>query len=192
MDAKTLALCAGAALPDAETFSHPLTEAMIRFEINTPKRQAAFIATVAIESARLTAVEESLYYEDPHRLDDIYAREFQHRAAKAAPYARNPVELGRLLYQGYWGRGLIQLTWLKNYQAAGAALGFNYVMQPGLVREPMHAAMTAGWFWFTHGCNEAADRGDMDDVTERVNGKAKLHLAERKAQYAIALKALTA
>lgn len=190
MDAQTLARCTGSTVADAEKFAQHLAEAMDRFGINTPRRQAAFLATVAIESQRLTKTEESLYYKDPQRLADLYPRVFQHSGAKAAPYARNPAALGQLLYQGYWGRGLIQLTWLKNYQAAKQSLGFDYVLHPELVLEPMHAALTAGWFWDDANCNSPADAGDMRGVTLRVNGRALMHLAEREAQYKVALEVL--
>lgn len=187
MDAQTLAQCTGASLPAAEKFAPHLTAAMDRFKIDTPLRQAAFLATVAVESAHLKSTEEGLYYKDPQRLADIYPRVFQHSAAKAAPFTRNPQALGKLLYSGYWGRGLIQLTWLKNYQSASTALGFNYVATPELVAQPLHAALTAGWFWSANDCNAPADAGDMRGVTLIVNGKALMHMAERQAQYKTAL-----
>ncbi|MGJ7497177.1 glycoside hydrolase family 19 protein [Variovorax sp. RT4R15] len=182
MDAQTLAKCTGATLQDAEVYAQPLTAAMDRFHIDTPKRQAAFLATIAIESMNLTKVEEGLYYKDAARLAKIYPRAFK-SAADAEPFARNPQALGKLLYQGYWGRGFIQLTWEKNYRAAGDALGFDYINQPSLVLEPQHAALTAGWFWDDANCNAPADDGDMRGMTLRVNGKALMHLDERTAQF---------
>ena len=50
--------------------------------------------------------------------------------------------------------------------------------------------MTAAWYWHDTKCNDPADKGDMTEVTRRVNGPALMHLAERKHQYEIALKAL--
>lgn len=190
IDALTLTKCTGSTTANAEKFAPHISAALDRFHINTPTRQAAFFATVSVESMKLSKTEEDLYYKDPQRLADIYPRVFQHSAAKAASYARNPAALGNLLYQGYWGRGLIQLTWLKNYQAASKALGFDYVNSPNLLSEPMHAALSAGWFWDANNCNAPADAGDMTGVTLRVNGKALMHLAERKEQYLVALKVL--
>lgn len=190
MDAQTLARCTGATLSNAEKFAVAITEAMDRFEIDTARRQAAFLATVSVESMKLSKVEEDLYYKDAARLARIYKRAFQGDADKAAPYTRNPAALGKLLYNGYWGRGLIQLTWVDNYINAGKALGFDYVGHPELLTLPVHAALTAAWYWHAHDCNDAADLPDMDLVTERVNGPAKMHLAERKAQYQIAMDVL--
>jgi putative chitinase len=167
---------------DALMYTEHLNNAMARFDINNRQRACAFLATVAIESQNLSKVEEGLYYKDAHRLAAIYPRAFRNAAA-AEDYVRNAKDLSDLLYQGHHGRGLIQLTWRKNYIAAGEALGFDYAGQPSMLLQPKHAALTAAWFWATNGCNEAADRGDMSDVTRRVNGPTRLHLHERIAQY---------
>jgi len=177
-----IARATGAKYSDAKVYADHLNAYMDARQINTPRRVSAFLATVAIESSHLTAVEEGLYYRDPVRLLGIYPRAFK-TAQAALPYARNPKGLSELLYQGYHGRGLIQLTWKKNYQAAGEALGYDYVGQPELLLQPKHAAMTACWYWAMNGCNEAADRGDMDDVTRRVNGPKRMHLVERTTLY---------
>ena len=169
---------------------HPhLGAVMCRFDIGSLQRQAAFLATVSVESQQLTKTEEGLYYKDPARLARIYPRAFR-SAADAEPYARNPKGLGDLLYKGYWGRGFLQLTWRRNYERASEALGYDYVGNPALVAEPKHAALTAAWYWHDAKCNEPSDKGDMTEVTRRVNGPALMHLAERKAQYEVALKAL--
>lgn len=182
LSADEIARATGANTTNAAVYADPLNKAMDQFEINTPQRVAAFLATVSVESDELTKVREDLYYKDPVRLAQIFPRAFKDAAA-AAPYARNPKALDDLLYKGYSGRGLIQLTWRENYQRAGTDLGYDYVSNPDLVCDPKHAALTAAWFWATAGCNAAADRGDMDDVTRRVNGPKKLKLAERTALF---------
>lgn len=175
---------------NAKVYHQHLLDGMTRFNIDSLHRQAAFLATVSVESAHLSAVEEGLYYRDAARLARIYPRAF--KDAKAAePYTHNPKGLSELLYKGYSGRGLIQLTWRRNYERAGEALGYDYVGNPSLVAEPKHAALTAAWYWYDAKCNDPADRGDMTEVTRRVNGPALMHLAERKAQYETALKVLS-
>lgn len=174
---KELARATDAALPDATKFHQHLLAAMKRFSITTPRRASAFLATVSIESARLKKTEEDLYYRDAARLAAIYPRAFK-TAAEAAPFVCNAQALGHKLYAGYWGRGLIQLTWVSNYAAAAKALGIDCVVQPALLTQPEHAAMSAAWFWSTAGCNAAADKGDIAEVRRLVNGPARLHLAE--------------
>lgn len=183
-----LAAATGATAADAIKYAGPLTDAMARFGITSQRQRAAFIGgTVAIESQNLSKVEESLYYKDAARLSRIYSRVFHSDAAKAEPYTRNSAKLGELLYQGFWGRGLSQLTWRENYVKCGDALGVDLIDHPNLLLSPEYAALSAAWFWHDKGCNAPADRGDMDEVTLRVNGKAKMHLAERKAGYALAM-----
>ena len=184
-----LASATSAPYGNAKTYHQPLLDGMTRFNIDSLQRQAAFLATVSVESQQLSKMEESLYYKDAARLARIYPRAFKNAAA-AVPYVRNPQGLSELLYKGYAGKGLIQLTWRRNYERASEALGFDYVGNPALVAEPKHAALTAAWYWHDAKCNDPADKGDMTEVTRRVNGPALMHLAERKAQYEIALKAL--
>ena len=184
-----LASATSAPYGNAQTCHPHLQSAMAQFDINSLQRQAAFLATVSVESQQLSKMEEGLYYKDPARLARIYPRAFKNAAA-AVPYVRNPQGLSELLYKGYAGKGLIQLTWRRNYERASEALGFDYVGNPALVATPKHAALTAAWFWYDAKCNDPADKGDMTEVTRRVNGPALMHLAERKAQYEIALKAL--
>ncbi|HME20270.1 MAG TPA: glycoside hydrolase family 19 protein [Acetobacteraceae bacterium] len=167
---------------NAAKYADSLIAAMTRFDINAPNRVSAFLATVAIESDHLNAVEENLYYSNADHLAATFPGTF-HSAAEAEPYTKNPKALSEKRYEGFHGRGLIQLTWKSNYQAAGDAIGADYVGNPGLLCQPEHAALSAAWFWSSKGCNAAADDDDMDKVTEIVNGKAKLKLSERVAQY---------
>lgn len=181
--------CTNATYQNAERYSEALNAAMDWAEINTPQRVAAFLATVAVESGNLKAVEEGLFYRSADRLALIFPRVFK-TAAEAQPCVGNPRELSRRLYNGFHGRGLIQLTWERNYKACGEALGEEFVSDPDLLLTPAWAAMSAAWFWKTNECNLPADAGDMDRVTRIVNGPAKLHLKERVEAYERALQIL--
>ncbi len=192
MDAATLALCTGARIERAQLFSEHLTTGMDRFAINNTGRIACFLATVAIESGNLEDVEENLNYSSADRLRLIFPSLFRTGKYDAKDYVRNPKGLSQLRYGGCHGRGLIQLSLLPAYQAASKALGFDYVGNPDLVLQPEHAALTACWFFADQAkCLPSSDRGDMYDVTGRINGPARLKLAARKAQMATALKVLS-
>ncbi len=177
-----IARATGARRVFALPYTDYLNVAMDRFNIDSIRNVSAFLATVGVESANLSKAEEGLFYREAARLVRIFPRAFTDERS-AAPYTKNPVGLSKLLYGGYHGRGLIQLTWERNYRAAGDALGFDYVGNPGLLLQPKHAALSAAWFWKENGCSAAAERGDMRDVTLRVNGPALLHLVERSALY---------
>jgi len=188
MTPEDLQKATGSSLADAIKYCEPLDAAMDRYGIVSQRQRAAFIGgTVAIESQHLAKVEESLYYKDAQRTANMYKRVFKGNPALAEPYLRNSAKLGQLLYQGYWGRGLIQLTWEENYKKFFAATGIDVVSKPELLLVPENAALSAAWFWMDKDCNEPADDGDMDEVVLRVNGKAKMHLAERKAGFELAM-----
>lgn len=165
-----------------------LSQAAHRYQIDgNPRRLAAWLATVAHESARLTRVVENLNYSAqglartwPARYADMTGQP----NATARRIARKPEDIANLTYAGrlgngsagsgdgwrYRGRGLIQITGRANYEASGAALGLDLILNPERLEEPYYAAMSAAEWWSRNGCNEIADTGDMAAVTRRVNG----------------------
>lgn len=161
-------------------------------------RLAAFLATIRVESNCLQDVEEGLYYKDPLRLATIFRRVFDVNKNKiidaadiaaATPYARNPSALSKVLYKGFHGRGLIQITWQDNYLQYGNAVGEDIVNNPDLLLQPKHAVGSACWFFSTKGCFVPADRGNIDGVTRIVN-PAMMHAAERRSAFYEALRVL--
>lgn len=191
-----LARSTGATIGNATRFAPHLDAAMQRFAINTPSTAAGLLGQVAIESESpagpLGTTEEGLSYRDPDRLRAIFPSLFVRGGYKAEEYVRNPAGLSQLRYQGFHGRGLIQLTWRDAYVAASKDLGYDYVAQPDLVLQPMHAALTACWFFAVYkGCLPAAEQGDVYAVTGLINGPARLKLTERKAITAQAYQVLS-
>lgn len=145
-----------------------------------------------IESDTLDKVEEGLYYTTAARLREVFPSLFVNGQYRAEDFLRNPKALSQLRYKGFHGRGLIQLTWEDAYVAAGKAIGVNYRDNPELLLQPLHAALSACWFFADFkACLPAAERGDVYDITGRVNGPKRLKLAERKAATARAYKVLS-
>lgn len=70
----------------------------------------------------------------------------------------------------YLGRGAMQLTGRYNYNAAGQALGHDFVNNPADVAQVNWAFKTAGWFWRSHNLNSPADAGDVTRATKIING----------------------
>jgi putative chitinase len=89
------------------------------------------------------------------------------------------------------GRGCIQLTGYSNYFHASKALGVDFVMQPELVATPKYAALTAGWFWSTHDCNNLAENSNWSGLTKKING-GTIGLQDRIAHTEKALQVLSA
>jgi putative chitinase len=195
-------VAAGIGPTQARLFEAPLAAACLRFGIDTPLRQAAFVSQCAHESRLLTALEEGLFYRDPARICRIF-RSTVPSVAVAQALACNPKLLANHVYANrngnrdqasgdgwrYRGRGLIQLTGRANYTRAAAGLDRPYVDDPDLLLGPADACLTAAWFWDAHGLNALADASRIDDITRAINGPGMAGAAERRQLFAATLAA---
>ncbi|WP_308920602.1 glycoside hydrolase family 19 protein [Janthinobacterium sp. J1-1] len=154
----------------AGIFLPALNAAMLEFGINTPARQASFLAQLAHESGQL-----------------LYVRELASGAAYEGRKDLGNVQPGDGVR--FRGRGLIQVTGRTNYAACGKALGLDLLAQPALLEQTVNACRSAGWFWQSRGLNALADAGDQVAVTRKVNGGTN-GLAERLAFFKVAQKVL--
>lgn len=181
-----------------------ISQAARRYQIDASQRRiAAWLATIAHESARLTSVVENLNYSAqglaqtwPSRYADMTGQP----NALAQSIARKPATIASLTYANrmgngpsktgdgwiYRGRGLIQITGRDNYDRSGDALGLDLILNPERLEEPYYAALAAAEWWHRSGCNALADTGDLEAVTRRVNG-GLTGLADRRQLYADAL-----
>jgi len=179
----------------------PLKETFDRFKINSVAQEARFIAQASHESNHFRALEENLNYR-AETLMKLWPKRFP-TIEEANKYARQPERIANHIYSNrmgnrdessgdgfrFRGGGLFQLTGHDNYWHCGQALGIDLVMQPELVRQPRVAALSAGWFWSTHGCNQLAEAGDDVGLTKRING-GTIGLDDRVAQTKHALQVL--
>ncbi len=147
--------CTGARWDRARDFAPLLDAAMAEFEINTPQRQAAFLAQVGHESGGL------------HWLVEIWGPTDSQRRYESRYDLGNVAPGDGFRFRG---RGLIQLTGRANYRQAGQALGVDLESNPERLGEPELACRSAAWFWREHGCNDLADAGDFEKITRRING----------------------
>jgi putative chitinase len=147
-----------------------LNRAMQEAGINTPRRQAAFLAQLAHESGEFRWMEEI--------------------ASGAAYEGRG--DLGNTQPGDgvrFKGRGPIQLTGRSNYAAASQALGIDLVNNPTRAADPDVGFRTAAWYWNNRNLNSYADAGNFDAITYRVNGGYN-GKAARDAYYNRALQVL--
>ena len=179
----------------------PLTETFNRYEINTPKRQAAFIGQCQHESNNFRSLQENLNY-SAEALCRVWPSRFT-SLDDAQPYNRNPEKIANKIYAGrmgntdigdgwkYIGRGLIQITGKQNYTLAGDALRADFIHTPENVLQPRYAALTAGWYWNKRNLNKEADAADYKGMTQKING-GLTGLVDRIKHIQIALTILTA
>lgn len=186
----------------APQYLRPLGEAMGRYAIDRPARQAAFLAQLAHESGELRRVQENLNY-SWEGLRKVFPRHFR-SDAEAQAYDRQPERIANRVYANrmlngdeasgdgwrFRGRGPIQVTGRENYRKAGQALGFGLESDPDRMLDPATGCLAAAWFWHSRGLNTLADADSENgfrEITRRINGgflglEERIHYWERARQ----------
>lgn len=160
MDATTLAACTGATAAHAEAWATPISSAMSMYQIETPARQAAFLAQIGHESGGMNWTHELWGPTDAQKA-------YEPPSSKATQLGNTQPGDGYL----FRGRGLIQITGRANYDAVGRALCLDCTAHPDLLSsDPSWAAQSAAWWWQQRGLNELADAGNFEAITRRING----------------------
>ncbi len=172
----------------ADKWYQHIIDTMKEFGIDTPKRQAHFIAQVGTESNGFRAVQESLNYSVTglqifgSRLTAVQREKLGRKPGELALSPARQADIANIVYGGrygnnqngdgwkYRGRGLKQVTFKDNYSACGKVLGLNLIDDPDLLLLDKNAARSAGWFWKANNCNQFADAGDVNGLTKRING----------------------
>jgi len=184
-----------------ERYVTPLNEVADYYEINTPKRVAAFLAQVAHESGGFQAIKENLNYSAKGLMTTF--KKYFPTEVLAKQYERQPEKIANKVYANrmgngdeasgdgsrFCGRGLIQLTGKHNYTRFASDLGVSLEECVAYLETPAGAVSSAGWFWDTNNLNPICDRGDMKMLTRRING-GQIGLADRIHHYELALEAL--
>jgi putative chitinase len=173
------------------------------YEINTPKRIAAFIAQCAHESGGFRFLKENLNYK-AESLMKTFPKYFSDRDTANA-YAKQPVKIANRVYANrmgngdeasgdgyrYCGRGLIQLTGKTNYDWFAASLEISATEASEYLETFEGAAQSACWFWESNNLNVEADAGDIKKMTKKING-GYIGLDDRIKHYEHALHILGA
>lgn len=176
MTPEQLAACTRATPERAKFFYPYIDPAFNDFDINTPLRQAAWLAQIGHESGGLRYVKEIW---GPTEAQQFY--EVRKDLGNVQPGDG----------KRFMGRGLLQITGRDNYEKVSKALATDFVSNPEMLEEPDMAVRSAMWWWQMRGLNELADVQDFIRITLRVNGGTN-GLAERQALYATAKKVLGA
>jgi len=145
----------------AERFAPHLDLACQTYQIDSPKRLAAFLAQIGHESGALR-----------------YTQELWGPTSAQARYEGRR-DLGNTEPgdgKRFMGRGLIQTTGRGNYRALtqrlrarfGSAPDFE--QHPEKLEEPGWAAISAADYWDWRSLNALADAGDFERITRRING----------------------
>lgn len=171
--------------------------------ITTPRRIAAFLGQVAVESAGFLRIEEDLHY-TAERLLEVFPNRFN--AASAAACAGRPIQTAEAIYGGrlgngpcgcgdgymFRGRGLIQITGRANYHTwggAGTPVSTAEIVA-ATASTKAGAVASAIWFWSSKRLNPLADAWSVSSISRIINGGSN-GLAERIQLSNAALRALS-
>lgn len=195
LDPKTLDACTGCGLETAQKWAAPVGHAMVMGEINTPLRQAAFLAQVAHETGGFVEITENLNYSAEALLSQW---PIHFNKDNVQEYAHNPEKIANRAYANrmgngdeasgdgwkYRGRGLDQITGREAYHGFGVYLGVDVETNPDLVASnTSYCALVAIWEWKKGGCNALADAGEFQKITQYING-GQIGAAHREMLYA--------
>jgi len=185
----------------------PLREACQRFEINSIRRVAAFIANLAHEGGWAVGRRENMNY-SADRLAAVWPSRFA--AGKGVPnalarsLARKPEALANHVYANrmgnggpdsgdgwrYRGNGPMQLTGRDNHAAFAKAMGKTVEDAAAWIATTIEGGvMSAAWFWDENDINRLADTPGVEDETRRING-GLIGLAHRKQLFDALVKRL--
>lgn len=160
-----------------EIFIPSLSTYLNKYQIDTPSRQAMFIAQLLHESAGFK-----------------YTKEIWGPSTWQVKYEGN-IKLGNINPgdgKKFMGRGLIQLTGRNNYKKFSDWIHDASIMEhPERVEQADYAVLSAIWFWDSNSLNKFADINDIQGCTKAVNGSKMLGLEERTKYYNIILQQLT-
>lgn len=161
------------------TFLPELNRCFKEYEINTPKRMAAFLAQAIHESSSFTRMSEIASGRDyEHRKDlgnlEKWALEAAHKQGGTT---------GRF----YKGHGIFQITGAYNHRKYGERLKIDLVNNPTLLCEPEYAVESACMYWNDHELSTYADAGNFNKTTRLINGGYN-GKPERDQIYALAKK----
>lgn len=163
-----------------------------KYNINTPRRIAGFLANVGVESGGFNANVENLSY-SASRMASVWPSRYavdpkadvKVPNALATRLAFNPVALGNNVYanrmgngpetsgDGYnfRGRGWLQDTGRDNYTESAKLTGIDFVGNPDLMAATDGCAESAGAYWESHGCNALMDSDSFSQTVLKINGK---------------------
>jgi predicted chitinase/peptidoglycan hydrolase-like protein with peptidoglycan-binding domain len=143
-----------AADSDVAELSKCIANVMTNRQLDTPLRQAHFLAQIGHESGELR---------------------FRAEIASGEAYEGRS-DLGNTQDgdgRRFKGRGLIQLTGRANYREYGRAIGREAELldNPELLATNLDLCVdVAGWFWAKRHLNALADADDLTGITKRING----------------------
>lgn len=148
-----------------------------QYLLNTIPRIAAFLGQIGVESGELRWTKElrsKWNTKNPSDPNDPTGSAYEGRKVGLGNYVKGDGPK-------YIGRGILQVTGRFNVNRIGQKLGLDLLKSPELLEGADVGTRAALEYWKERGINADADAWALTRVTEKVNGKARLHHKERVA-----------
>lgn len=162
MSPEVLAACTGARIDRAARFAPYLSVGMAFYSIDSPQRQAPFLANVGHESMGLKHVRE-IWGPTPAQLRYEWRSDLGNTQRGDGSRFR--------------GHGLIQTTGRRNHALVRDRLRERFPDVPDFEAEPealtdtQWAALSACDYWGMRSLNALADAGEFEEICARINGR---------------------
>ncbi len=206
-------ICTSLSLDRANVLATLLNEVCPLYDINTPKRLAAFLSQVAVESREFKRKVENLNYTTPARLAEVWKHRFtvtgEANEFNANDYVGQPEKIANAAYANregngdtasgdgwkHRGRGYIMITFKDMYRLYAKYKGMTIDEVIKLLEtDDRYALDSACWIFSKVKClNDEADLGTnaaLIKIRERING-GRVELAESLNYYKVAIKILS-
>lgn len=175
----------------------PLLE---KYGINTPFKEAMFLAQCAHESGEFKRLVEGSKYTKVETAIKLFANKKRSAESVKAAWEKGGPALLSFVYSNrmgngapetgdgykYRGRGYIQLTGKSNYEGFANKIGKSLDEAVEYAATPTGGLESALYFWDREGlndlCNEADVDGSIKAVTKKINGGYN-GLADREAKF---------
>jgi putative chitinase len=142
----------------AAPWADPLSAAMALYAIDSPLRQAAFLAQCGHESGRFQWLRELW---GPTSTQKLYE-----------PPSEKAKQLGNTQAGDgfrFRGGGLIDVTGRYNFRVMGQKIGVDLEGNPDQIAQPSPACLSAAQFWTDRNLNAFIDVGDIWSISRAVN-----------------------
>ncbi|WP_256979901.1 glycoside hydrolase family 19 protein [Burkholderia sp. AU17457] len=158
MTPQTLAAALQIPVARATQWADPLSAAMALYAIDSPARQAAFLAQCGHESGRFQWLRE-IWGPTPTQLT------YEPPSAKATALGNTQPGDGFKFRAG----GLIGITGRYNFRVMGQKIGIDLEDNPDQISQPSIAAEVSAQFWTDNALNAFADAGDLLSISRAIN-----------------------
>lgn len=194
----------------------PIKAACRKFEINTIRRIASFVAVFLSHESNLRVVGENLNYSvdgllskfGRHRISEADARRLGRKPGEGALSEDRQRQIANLIYGGAFGlkqlgntqpndgwdmrgTGAGQMTGRDNFTRFAAAMGMPLADAIAYARTIEGGVMSAAWFWEKNDLNRLADTPGVADETQKING-GQNGFADREQRFNAAVAAMIA